>query len=153
MGRQNSERTAASNGLTVHFLDYISMNMKHWWNYNNKGELKYSQNLSQGYFINHKSHIAYPSIETRPWRWEAGDWYLSPPLTSLLKTIGNYSHVFRETQSRTYMSASVRRRKMLLHRNCGVLGCNPDDGGRRFLRMVGNRLPNYTAPHHRRHKS
>jgi len=26
-------------------------------------------------------------------------WYMSPPLTSLLKTTGNYSHVFRETHT------------------------------------------------------
>jgi hypothetical protein len=31
-GEQDLETTAVSSGLLVHFLDYISTNMKHWWN-------------------------------------------------------------------------------------------------------------------------
>ena len=59
---------------------------------------KYSENLSQGYFKNHKSHMTYSNTETRPLRWAGGEWYLSPPLTSLWKITGNYSLAFRETQ-------------------------------------------------------
>jgi hypothetical protein len=47
---------------------------EHRWNKIDKRKPKYSgENLSQCYFVNHKSHMEWPRIEPGPPRWEAGD--------------------------------------------------------------------------------
>jgi hypothetical protein len=48
--------------------------MEHRWKEIDGEKPKYSEkNLSQWHFVNHKSHINRPEIETGPPRWEAGD--------------------------------------------------------------------------------
>ena len=48
-------------------ITYMKMSMEYWWNDNDREKPKYSdKNLSECYFVHHKSHMAWPAIEPAP---------------------------------------------------------------------------------------
>jgi hypothetical protein len=58
---------------TISFISFFLV-MGHRWNKTDIWKPKYSEkNLSQCYFVNHKSHMDWPGIEPAPSRWEAGE--------------------------------------------------------------------------------
>jgi hypothetical protein len=44
---------------------YMKMSVEQWWNYNDRNKPYYlDRNLSQLHFVDHKSHMEFPRIET-----------------------------------------------------------------------------------------